>query len=75
MSKHPTHIWMVVGSSNPCDIRRYAYSHREAVGQLRHRVKLGFKDYISRGIWTLFKLVQVNKRRTRPQFRPRRRKR
>ena len=64
--KHPTHLWLVVGGENPCDVRRYAYSHRDAVGQLRHahKQRRGFRDWWGgKGIWTLFKLVRVNKRR------------
>lgn len=50
---------------NPCDIRRYAFSHREAVEQLRHVQKTWhkYKDVAGSGVWTLFKLVRVNKRR------------
>lgn len=55
------YVWMVVGSDNPCDIRRYAFSHQEAVAQLAH-VKDGYKDW-KEGIWTLFKLVRVNKKK------------
>ena len=66
------YVWMVVDSEfkrldgsvhkNPCDIRRYAFSHREAVAQLKH-TKGKFKDCAGKGIWTLFKLVKVNKRK------------
>lgn len=55
------YVWMVVGSDDPCDIRRYAFSHEEAVAQLAH-VKNHYKDY-NGGTWTLFKLVQVNKKK------------
>lgn len=63
--KKPTeaakYIWMVVGSDNPCDIRRYAFSHKQAVDQLAHAAKRKYKDDFSGGTWTLFKLVQVKK--------------
>lgn len=56
------YVWMVVGSSNPCDIRRYAFSHKEAIEQLAHRKKGKFKDVLyPNGVWTLFKLVRVKK--------------
>jgi hypothetical protein len=55
------YVWMVVGSDNPCDIRRYAFSHNQAIDQLSHTKK--FKDTLTLGEWTLFKLVRV--RRTR----------
>ena len=64
--QHPTYVWLVVGSRTLCDIRRYAYTHREAVGQLKHchDSPRGFRDaFYPEGIWTLFKLVRVNKRR------------
>ena len=54
------YVWGVVGSDNPCDIRRYASSHKEAVQQLAH-VKGNYKARGRGGIWTLFKLVRVNK--------------
>ena len=54
------YVWMVVGSENPCDIRRYAFSHAEGVAQLAHVKK--YKDQ-SGGVWRLFKLVPVNKKR------------
>lgn len=47
-------IWMVDGS--PCDVRRYAYSHQEAIDIVDHRG--GLKG------WNLYKLVRVNKRQT-----------
>lgn len=54
------YVWMVVGSDDPCDIRRYAFSHQEAVAQLAHAKKNKYKDYTG-GVWTLFKLVRANK--------------
>ena len=63
--KKPTesakYVWMVVGSDNPCDIRRYAFSHEDAIGQLSHAKKSKYRDGFSGGVWTLFKLVQVRK--------------
>ena len=50
------YVWMVVNSGNPCDIRRYAYSHREAIAIVDK--KSGLKG------WNLYKLVKVNKRRS-----------
>lgn len=55
------YVWMVVGSDNPCDIRRYAFSHTAGVAQLAHTKN--FKDYTG-GTWRLFKLVPVNKKAT-----------
>lgn len=52
------YVWMVVGSDIPCDIRRYSFSHEEGIAQLSHTND--FKDYTG-GIWTLYKLVRVNK--------------
>lgn len=64
--KKPTesakYVWMVVGSDNPCDIRRYASSHAEGVAQLAH-VK-NYKDGFTGGTWRLFKLVPVNKKQS-----------
>jgi hypothetical protein len=61
--KKPTesakYVWMVVDSDNPCDIRRYAFSHNEAKAQLSHTKK--FKDILTNGEWTLFKLVRVKR--------------
>jgi len=54
------YVWMVVGSDNPCDIRRYAFSHKDAVDMLAHAKKHKYKDSPN-GTWTLFKLVRVNK--------------
>lgn len=63
--KKPTeaakYVWMVVGSDNPCDIRRYAFSYEAGMAQLAHRKKGKFKDDFTGGVWTLFKLVQVKK--------------
>lgn len=53
------YVWMVVGSDNPCDIRRYAFSHEEGIQQLSHTKD--FKDRWSKGTWRLFKLVPVKK--------------
>lgn len=55
------YVWMVVGSDNPCDIRRYAFSHEEGIGQLAHAAKRKYKDDFTGGTWTLFKLVRVKK--------------
>jgi len=55
------YVWMVIGSDNPCDIRRYAFSHSEGVAQLAHTKD--FKDGCSGGMWRLFKLVPVNKKK------------
>ena len=66
--KKPTesakYVWMIVGSDNPCDIRRYEFTHRGSGAQLEHakKRKRGYKDDWSGGVWTLFKLVQVNKK-------------
>ena len=54
------YVWMVVGSDNPCDIRRYAFSHEEAVAQLSH-TKI-FKDVCSNAEWVLFKLLRVKRK-------------
>ena len=51
---------MVVGSDNPCDIRRYSFSHEQGQEQLEH-VKGKYKDGATGGTWTLFKLVRVKK--------------
>lgn len=55
------YVWMVVGSDNPCDIRRYAFSYEQGVAQLAHAKKSKYKDGYSGGVWTLFKLVRVKK--------------
>jgi len=55
------YVWMVVGSDNPCDIRRYSFSHQEGVSQLAHAKKRKYKDVSTRGTWTLYKLVRVKK--------------
>lgn len=58
------YVWMIVGSDNPCDIRRYSFSHGEGVAQLAHAKKRlrkdRYKDYTG-GTWRLFKLVPVNR--------------
>ena len=54
------YVWMVVGSDNPCDIRRYSFSHEEGIEQLSHTKKSDYKDHTG-GVWTLFKLVRVRK--------------
>jgi hypothetical protein len=67
--KKPTesakYVWMVVNSHNPCDIRRYAFSHEQAISQLEHvqKLKRGYKDSCGPGTWTLFKLVRVSKKK------------
>lgn len=55
------YVWMVEGSDNPCDIRRYAFSHGDAVAQLSHAKRKKYKDDFSGGTWRLFKLVPVNR--------------
>lgn len=55
------YVWMVTGSDNPCDIRRYAFSHAEGVAQLAHAKRSKYKDKFTGGTWGLFKLVKVNK--------------
>ncbi len=57
------YVWMIVGSNNPCDIRRYAFSHADAVAQLSHAKGTKYKDQMTGGTWTLFKLVQVDKKK------------
>lgn len=62
-SKRPAkYVWMVHGTGNPCDIRRYAYSHREAVNQLDHAFK---RNVLEAKDWTLYKLIRVNKRKAK----------
>ena len=56
--KKVKYIWMVKNSGNPCDIRRYAYTHEEAIQQLNH--PSGRKS----PNWSLYKLVKINKRQT-----------
>ena len=53
------YVWMIVGSDNPCDIRRYAFSHEEGKSQLSYTKN--YKDQSTGGVWTLFKLVRVKK--------------
>ena len=54
------YIWMIVGSDNPCDIRRYSFSHSEGISQLSHTKD--YTDSITGGKWTLFKLVRVKRK-------------
>ncbi len=54
------YVWMVVGSDNPFDIRRYSFSHEQGIQQLSHTKN--YKDKVNGGTWTLFKLVQVRKK-------------
>lgn len=54
------YVWMVVGSDNPCDIRRYSFSHQDGIAQLAHTKK--YKDGTTGGTWRLFKLVPVKKK-------------
>lgn len=51
--KHAKYIWMVDNEISHTDIRRYAFSHAQAISQ----VSKPRKD------WHLYKLVRVNKRR------------
>lgn len=53
------YVWMVIGSDNPCDIRRYAFSHQDGISQLKHTKS--YKDPVSGGTWTLFRLARVNR--------------
>lgn len=65
LKDYPKFVWAVLpdGNFKGClDIRRYAYDHNSAVSQLKgskHRCEA------TKGTWTLFKLVRVNKRRPR----------
>lgn len=59
--EHAKYVWAVVGTDNPCDIRRYSFSYNHAISQLAHAKKSKYKDGWSGGTWTLFKLVQVKK--------------
>lgn len=65
--KYPKYVWAVVPKEfKGClDIRRYAFNHNQAVSQLSHckKKQRGYRDYRSTGLWTLFKLVRVNKRK------------
>lgn len=56
---------MVVGNDNPCDIRRYAFTHAEAVAQLEHAKRRNYEDTGRGGVWKLFKLVQVDKKKAK----------
>lgn len=58
-TKSAKYVWMVVGSHNPCDIRRYSFTHARAVDQLSHTKN--FKDCSGPGTWRLFKLVAVDR--------------
>lgn len=60
-TEHAKYVWMVTGSDNPCDIRRYAFSYENAVDQLDHAKRDKYKDKFTGGTWTLFKLVRVKK--------------
>jgi len=61
--KYAKYVWLVKGqkilsgSINPCDIRRYAFSHEQAVSQVARGN--GFDK------WNLYKLVKVNKYRSK----------
>lgn len=55
-NKKVKYVWMV-DEGFPCDIRRYAYTHKEAIDQLRHNKK--------KKNWSLYRLVKVNKREAR----------
>lgn len=61
--EHAKYVWAVIGTDNPCDIRRYAFSHEQAIGQLAHAKRNKYKDYTG-GKWTLFKLVRVDREKT-----------
>jgi hypothetical protein len=67
-SDYPRYVWAIVPKTfnGALDIRRYAFSHNQAVAQLSQCRKKhnGYKDCASSGIWTLFKLVRVNKRKS-----------
>lgn len=58
--EYAKYVWMIIGSDNTCDIRRYAFSHQEAIDQLAHAKRNKFKDYTG-GEWVLFKLVKVSR--------------
>ncbi len=61
-TQNAKYIWMVINSNTPCDIRRYAFSHEEAMAQLSHTKN--FKDKATQhGEWVLFKLVRVKRRK------------
>lgn len=51
--KKARYIWMCMDSAEECDIRRYAFSHTQALAIVS-------KD---RKGWSLYKLVKVNKRK------------
>ena len=56
--EYAKYVWMVIGSDNPCDIRRYSFSHEQGISQLSHTKK--FKDGHGQE-WVLFKLVRVSR--------------
>ena len=58
--KSARYVWMVTGSDNPCDIRRYEFTYQGAVGQVLHAKSKRYKDYLG-GTWRLFKLVPVKR--------------
>lgn len=60
------YVWMITGSDNPCDIRRYAFSHEHGISQLAHTKD--YKDQLTGGKWELFKLVKVNKKKAPPHI-------
>jgi hypothetical protein len=64
-NEHAKYVWMIVGSDNPCDIRRYAFSHEEGMEQLSHTKN--FKDFVTGGTWTLFKLIKVKRQKQPPK--------
>jgi hypothetical protein len=72
MSDYPRYVWAVVPKEfkGSLDIRRYAFSHNHGVSQLKHCQRKGnsYKDCATNGIWTLFKLLRVNKRKTKSRM-------
>ena len=60
-SNYAKYIWLIknqivsAGFINPCDIRRYAFSHSEAIAIVNKPDKN----------WSLYKLVKVNKRKSK----------
>ena len=60
------YVWAVINSDNPCDIRRYSFSHEEGMAQLAH-VKNNFKDQLTGGEWVLYKLLRVKRKQNKPQ--------
>lgn len=53
--QHPKYLWFG-DAKYYCDIRRYAFSHYEAIAQMKKPIPKS---------WTLYKLVKVNKRRVK----------